>query len=57
MLQGPGRQPRLCRVAADAAVLAATADGDIEGCLDLAQILIERAAEILQARIVERLQG
>jgi len=38
-------------------MLAATTDGDIEGSLDLAQILVERTAEILQARVVERLQG
>jgi len=38
-------------------MLAATADGDVEGRLDLAQVLVECAAEILQPRVVERLQG
>jgi hypothetical protein len=57
MLQGPGGQSRLRRFAVDPAMLAATADGDIEGSLDLAQILIQRAAEILQPRVVQRLQG
>ncbi|MDP2825414.1 MAG: hypothetical protein Q8O52_22370 [Sulfuritalea sp.] len=57
MLQGPGRQSRLRRFAADPAMLAASTDGDIERSLDLAQILIECAAEILQPRVVQRLQG
>jgi hypothetical protein len=56
MLQGGGGQPRLRRVAADPAMLAAAADGDIEGGFDLAQVLVQRAAEVLQTRVVERLQ-
>jgi len=38
-------------------MLAAAADGDVEGRLDLAQIFVESATEILQPRVVERLQG
>jgi hypothetical protein len=57
MLQGGSCQSRLREVAADPAMLATTADGDIESRLDLAQILVERAAKILQSRVVERLQG
>jgi hypothetical protein len=37
-------------------VLAAPADGDIESGFDLAQMLIERSAEIGQALVVERRQ-
>jgi hypothetical protein len=57
MLQGGGGQPRLRQVAGDPAMLAAAADGDVEGGLDLAQVFVERAAEVLQARVVERREG
>ncbi len=57
ILQGSGSQSRLSRFARDSAMLAAATDGDVEGGLDLAQIFIERPAEILQPRVVERLQG
>jgi hypothetical protein len=57
MLQGPGGQPCLGLLTADPAMLAASADGDVEGCFDLAQILVEGAAEVLQPRVVQRLQG
>ena len=57
MLQGFYGQSRLRRFAADLAVLTATVDGDVECGLDLTQILIERAAKILQPRVVQRLQG
>ena len=57
MLQGPGRQPRLRRLSADAEMLAAAADGDIEGRLDLAQIFIQRPAKILQSCVIERREG
>jgi len=51
------RHPRLRRFAADAAMLAAPANRDIERRFYLAQVLIERTAEILQPRVVQRLQG
>jgi hypothetical protein len=38
-------------------MLPATADGDIESRLDLAQVLVERAAQVLQPSVIQRLQG
>jgi hypothetical protein len=58
VLQRGGGQPGLRGVAADAAMLAAAADGDdIEGGFDLAQVFVQRAAQVLQARVVERREG
>jgi hypothetical protein len=52
MLEGRGCQSGLRQVAGDPAVLAATADRDVECGLYLAQVFVERAAEVLQARVV-----
>jgi hypothetical protein len=38
-------------------MLAASADDDIKGGFDLAQVFVQRAAEILQAPVVERGEG
>jgi hypothetical protein len=50
-------QAGLRRAAADLATAATAGDGDIESCLDLAQVFVERAAEILQQLVILRLQG
>jgi hypothetical protein len=57
MLQSSGSQPRLRQIAVDPAMLSATDDGNVESGFDLAQVLVECAAKILQPNIVERLQG
>lgn len=50
-------QAGLRQAAADLAMAATAGDGDIESCLDLAQVFVERAAEILQQLVILRLQG
>jgi hypothetical protein len=57
VLQRPRGQARLRLFAADPAMLAAAGNRDVERGLDLAQVLVECAAEILQPRVVQRLQG
>ena len=57
MLQRPRGQAGLCRFAADPAMLAAARNRDVERGLNLAQVLVESAAKILQPRVVQRLQG
>ncbi len=50
-------QTGLRQAAADLAMATTAGDGDIESCLDLAQVFVERAAEILQQIVILRLQG
>jgi hypothetical protein len=50
-------QTGLRQAAADLAMATTAGDGDIESCLDLAEVFVERAAEILQQLVILRLQG
>jgi hypothetical protein len=57
VLQRLRGQAGLRRAAADLAMSATAGDGDVESRLDLAQVFIQRAAEVLQQLVILRLQG
>lgn len=57
MLQRLRGQAGLRGTAADLAMAATAGDGDIESRLNLAQVFIQRAAEVLQQLVILRLQG
>jgi hypothetical protein len=52
VLQGVARPAPTGRMAAHGEALAAAGDGDVVGGLDLAQVLVERAAQVGQALVV-----
>ena len=53
-LQHLRREPRLAGLAGDREALAAARDADVERGLDLAQVLVERAAQVGEPLVVDR---